>query len=197
MFRLVFLFFLSFTLSFGNENISKTSELELFLFKVGFDSLLKDVDVSKNKINLNENEITIINQKIKLIMEELYKNRVVLEPEKQNKEVNTFEIDSLKSEIELLKEEIKRLKEDKKEKVKKTLVVKQEPKVLKSETKKFYKVRVASLDVEIFSKPYPSAKIISKLKKDEIIKVEYCDDFGWCKILNEKKYIKKYLVKKF
>ncbi len=37
-----------------NKNIVKTSELELFLFKVGFESLLKDVDLTKNKAEMNE-----------------------------------------------------------------------------------------------------------------------------------------------
>ena len=40
-----------------NKNIVKTSELELFLFKVGFESLLKDVDLTKNKVEMNEEEL--------------------------------------------------------------------------------------------------------------------------------------------
>ena len=40
-----------------NKNIVKTSELELFLFKVGFESLLKDVDLTKNKMEINEEEL--------------------------------------------------------------------------------------------------------------------------------------------
>ena len=64
-----------------NKNIVKTSELELFLFKVGFESLLKDVDLTKNKAEMNEEELKKLSSKVELIMNEIYKERRVINGE--------------------------------------------------------------------------------------------------------------------
>ena len=119
MVRYLFILLLSFNFSFANENIVKTSELELFLFKVGFESLLKDVDITKDKSSLNEKEIRSINEKIELIMSELYKdkrvllNDVVLNDTVEQNNVQVFdkkELENLKNEIAFLKEEVQKLK---------------------------------------------------------------------------------------
>jgi hypothetical protein len=77
--KLIVCFLFSINILIANQtNVVKTSELELFLFKVGFESLLKDVDITKNKSNLNESELKKLNSKIEIIMTELYKDKRVL-----------------------------------------------------------------------------------------------------------------------
>ena len=90
-----------------NQNVVKTSELELFLFKVGFESLLKDVDSTKNKSEINEEELKKLSSKVELIMNEVYKEKRVLNADNNS----TVVINSSdKQEIELLKKEIELLK---------------------------------------------------------------------------------------
>ena len=103
----------------NDDSIVKTSELELFLFKIGFQSLLNDVDITKDKVSLNEDELKKLNSKVKIIMDEVYKNKRVLKTESSsivisdNNSNNDEEIKKLKEEMLLLKVEIEKLKSKK------------------------------------------------------------------------------------
>ena len=141
-----------------SSNIVKTSELELFLFKIGFQSLLNDFEITKNKTELNEEELKKLNQKIAIIMDEIYKNKRVLKTDSSSVIVkdntNADEIVKLKEEIDLLKKqmhEIKNIKTNvstlkpkkkeaskkvqKTQKVVKKETVKEKPKVVRKEVK--------------------------------------------------------------
>ena len=100
-----------------NKNIVKTSELELFLFKVGFESLLKDVDLTKNKVEMNEEELKKLSSKVELIMNEIYKERRVINGENHSSftlnNSNNEEIENLKNEIALLKTQMQELSKNK------------------------------------------------------------------------------------
>ena len=100
-----------------NKNIVKTSELELFLFKVGFESLLKDVDLTKNKAEINEEELKKLSSKVELIMNEIYKERRVINGENNSSftlnNSNNEEIENLKNEIALLKTQMQELSKNK------------------------------------------------------------------------------------
>lgn len=172
-----------------NKNIVKTSELELFLFKIGFESLLKDVEVTKDKTNLNEEELKKLNTKIELIMNELYKDKRVLKSEDSSVVVenvtNNKEIENLKNEIELLKQEIKAIKKQPEQ-----INTNQQKETL-SEIK-IYKVKNDLINVR--DKPTLESNIVENLNKDDKVEIEYCDKYDWCKIKNEEKYISKYLL---
>jgi len=191
MIKYLFILVLSFNSLFANESVVKTTELELFLFKVGFESLLKDVSITKDKSSLNTNEIEKINEKIELIMNELYKDKRVLlndSKENQSSNINQNELNTLKNEIAFLKEEINKLKEKKETKVK-VLTIKKEK--LNSN-----KMRVVSNIANIYNNPFSEANIVKTHKRNDLIDIEYCDKFGWCKISDNKYYVKKYLLKK-
>ncbi|WP_072682455.1 hypothetical protein [Arcobacter sp. LA11] len=193
MFRYLFILVMSFNILFSNDNVVKTTELELFLFKVGFESLLKDVSITKDKSSLNSDEIEKINEKIELIMSELYKDKRVLlndSNENQTFNINQNELNNLKNEIAFLKDEVNKLKEKKETKVK-VLTTKKE-----KEKEKTNKMRVVSNIANIYDNPFSEANIVKKQKRDDLVDIEYCDKFGWCKIANNKYYVKKYLLKK-
>lgn len=119
MLKLIIAFFIIVNFSLANGNVVKTSELELFLFKVGFDSLLKDVNITKEKTTLNHEEIKNINKKIDFIMTEMNKRNLTLVDEKSINNissVNTNELKLLRDEIQELRSEIESLKSVKKEK---------------------------------------------------------------------------------
>ncbi len=189
--KLIISFLLSINILIASEsNIVKTSELELFLFKVGFESLLKDVDITKHKSNLNESEVEKLNSKIEIIMEELYKDKRVLRDDSKNIGI-TYNIDEdvkkeisiLKDEVSLLKNQINKLLLNKKPDVKKVVLNIQE-----------YKIKVNSANIR--ARAFPSSEIIEILPKGTLVSVEYCNKFGWCKLKNEKKFVSRFLLEK-
>ncbi len=195
---------------FANENVVKTSELELFLFKVGFESLLKDVEITKDKSKLNEDEINKINEKIELIMNEIYKNKRVLvddsNEQKTDENISNKQILQLKREIDFLKKEMLNVKksikkvdelneeiEEIKDKKLEEEVIKKDNKSISSKDTK--KVRVASDFLAIYSRPITQAKVLEKISRDEILEIRKCQ-YGWCKLANNRGYIREFLVKK-
>ncbi len=195
---------------FANENVVKTSELELFLFKVGFQSLLKDVEVTKDKSKLNEDEINKINEKIELIMNEIYKNKRVLvddsNEQKTDENISNKQILQLKREIDFLKKEMVKIKtsiekvdelnkeiEEIKEEKPKEKVKKEDKKIIISKNTK--KARVAFDFIAVYSRPITQAKVLEKIYRGEILEIEKCQ-YGWCKLANSRGYIREFLVKK-
>lgn len=197
MIKYFLIFIMCFKLASSNENVVKTSELELFLFKIGFESLLNDVKITKDKTSLNEREIGTINEKIELIMAELYKNNRVLLNDSSENSLNNSEtkkqLNSLRSEIEYLKEEIQNLKKKEKKETFKdnsALKVKEIIKITKANEKK-----VASSIANIYAKPFNEAKVLRKLKRNDLIFIESCNKFGWCKLENKEEFIKSFLIR--
>ena len=196
--KYIFLILISINILLGNEVENKTvkaSELELFLFKIGFQSLLKDVDITKNKSNLNEQELKKLNSKIEIIMNEIYKDKRVLNNDssvsfnenKNNQIVSSKEIEYLKTEIEKLKKQVNTL--SKKEQVNKV--------ILKSKTKKMnFKAFVKINKVNLRDKPLPSGNIVAVLDINTEIEIERCNAYSWCKLKGEEKYIARYLITK-
>ncbi|XOB63368.1 hypothetical protein ACMC56_06055 [Campylobacterota bacterium DY0563] len=197
MFKYLFVIFLSLSSLFAQENeeTTKPSELELFLFKVGFESLLKDVSINSEKSKLNENDIKSLNEKVELILAELYKEKRVLTSEEmevakvENSKDNS-EVEELKQQVLLLKKEIEKLKEVKKEKIDKAKTLD-----TKTSDKKYKTMIVSGKIINVYNRAYPNSKILSSLKKDTIVEIEYCDNFGWCKLANKKEYVKEFLIK--
>jgi len=213
MLRYFFIVLFSLNILSSNENVVKTSELELFLFKIGFESLLKDVDVTKDKTSLNSQEIKKINEKVELIMAELYKdNRVLFNDtnEKANiQSVDKKELDQLKKEMAFLKKEILELKNKKEVRIKEKEVIKKkeiikEPKpkikqkdiIIKkvSENQNILKKRVATPFLAVYKSKNTDSEVIRKIKHNTIIDVEYCNA-GWCKMSEENSFVREFLIK--
>lgn len=186
----------------NDDNIVKTSELELFLFKIGFHSLLNDVDITKDKVSLNEDELKKLNSKVKIIMDEVYKNKRVLKTESapmviSNNNNNNVEIKKLKEEMILLKEEIEKLK-SKKEVI---VQVDEKPIIIPKEILEEEEVELdyipASVRVEelyVRSSASANASILEILKQNDEVQIEKCSKHGWCKFKGEKKYVAKFLL---
>ncbi|WP_108064264.1 SH3 domain-containing protein [Poseidonibacter lekithochrous] len=186
----------------NDDNIVKTSELELFLFKIGFQSLLNDVDITKDKVSLNEDELKKLNSKVKIIMDEVYKNKRVLKTESapiviSNNNNNDIEIKKLKEEMLLLKDEIEKLK-SKKEVI---VQVDEKPTIIPKEILKEEEVELdyipATVRVEelyVRSSASANASILEILKQNDEVQIEKCSKHGWCKFKGEKKYVAKFLL---
>ena len=198
--KLIVCFLLSINILIANQpNVVKTSELELFLFKIGFESLLTDVDITKNKSNLNESELIKLNSKIEIIMGELYKDKRVLTNDSEISKTTdiSYKIDkNIKKEISTLKDEVSLLKNQ----INKLLLNKKEKENAKENTKKVssatrqYKIKANSVNVR--ENPFPSAKIVQVLEKGTLVSIEYCNKYSWCKFKDEEKFISRLLLKR-
>ena len=184
-----------------NKNIVKTSELELFLFKVGFESLLKDVDLTKNKVEMNEEELKKLSSKVELIMNEIYKERRVINGENHSSftlnNSNNEEIENLKNEIALLKTQMQELSKNKiesKEEITVDIKKEQNDKILETQ-KEETQIKIVAVDnSNIRKEPNSQAEIVEVVKKDTKIQIEFCDKYDWCKLKDEEKYISKFLL---
>ena len=184
-----------------NKNIVKTSELELFLFKVGFDSLLKDVDLTKNKVEMNEEELKKLSSKVELIMNEIYKERRVINGENHSSftlnNSNNEEIENLKNEIALLKTQMQELSKNKiesKEEITVDIKKEQNDKILENQ-KEETQIKIVAVDnSNIRKEPNSQAEIVEVVKKDTKIQIEFYDKYDWCKLKDEEKYISKFLL---
>ena len=184
-----------------NKNIVKTSELELFLFKVGFESLLKDVDLTKNKAEMNEEELKKLSSKVELIMNEIYKERRVINGENNSSftlnNSNNEEIENLKNEIALLKTQMQELSKNKienKEEITVDIKKEQNDKILENQ-KEETQIKIVAVDnSNIRKEPNSQAEIVEVVKKDTKIQIEFCDKYDWCKLKDEEKYISKFLL---
>ena len=184
-----------------NKNIVKTSELELFLFKVGFESLLKDVDLTKNKVEMNEEELKKLSSKVELIMNEIYKERRVINGENHSSftlnNSNNEEIENLKNEIALLKTQMQELSKNKienKEEISVDIKKEQNDKILENQ-KEETQIKIVAVDnSNIRKEPNTQAEIVEVVKKDTQLQIEFCDKYDWCKLKDEEKYISKFLL---
>ena len=184
-----------------NKNIVKTSELELFLFKVGFESLLKDVDLTKNKAEINEEELKKLSSKVELIMNEIYKERRVINGENNSSftlnNSNNEEIENLKNEIALLKTQMQELSKNKienKEEITVDIKKEQNDKILENQ-KEETQIKIVAVDnSNIRKEPNTQAEIVEVVKKDTQLQIEFCDKYDWCKLKDEEKYISKFLL---
>lgn len=184
-----------------NKNIVKTSELELFLFKVGFESLLKDVDLTKNKMEINEEELKKLSSKVELIMNEIYKEKKVLNGESNSSFMinnsNNEELENLKKEIAFLKTQMQELSKNKienKEEITVDIKKEQNDKILENQ-KEETQIKIVAVDnSNIRKEPNSQAEIVEVVKKDTKIQIEFCDKYDWCKLKDEEKYISKFLL---
>ena len=49
-------------------------------------------------------------------------------------------------------------------------------------------MQISTLRTEAFS----DALISREVKKDDVLKIEKCDSFGWCKVFDKQEYIPRY-----
>ncbi len=54
------------------------------------------------------------------------------------------------------------------------------------------KFRVGVVKSTLRASPIPNAKIVGYVYKNDIVYIEFCNKFGWCKIKNKMQYIPKY-----
>ena len=161
----------------SQKEMPKATQLEMFLFKIGFTSLLQDFNIEKNTTKLNSQDIKKLKNNIAYILNKL-NTKQFEESSKQPIIINDNSI--LLSKIENLQQQINSFKKTK----------------LTNHTSQ--KVTYISVfEANVRSKPKITSKIVRKLHLNDIVKIEFCNQHQWCKIKNKNQYIAKFLLKGF
>lgn len=211
--KIVSIFLLTISFTFAEDEIGVEGFEALFL-KIASEAFFSEYEDEKNITYTNRDKIKEIEEKLKV----LYKVTKELKDEiKETKELKKQlssllsefspatlgeieKIDNIEKEnleLQNLKLELKNLK-DKIATISKKEIVKSE-KVSKKEVKKnqesyeVKKLRLISSSAKVRKTPFINSTAIKLLNRDDIVEIESCDKFGWCKIKKEEAYIEKYL----
>ena len=183
--KIVLILFLSLSI-FANENNKTKTALEMFMFKIGITSLTYDLENEKKNIFNNSSEIKALKDDIRYLLEQNIKNKLVIKDDttlaiEDNK---SEDFNKLKIENRKLKRYIKKLESKYKEKT-----------VKKKNISKFKKAFVDVEKVSIKEIPFQNGKILKYLYQNDIVYIDSCNRYGWCKLENNGGYIPKYKLK--
>jgi hypothetical protein len=176
----IFLFTLIINILYCNDDINQTS-LDMFLFKIGFKSLVGEFNDEKKIIHENRILINALNEKVQIISDGDSKNILSA---KQNLNANELVL-KLEKKILALENKINILEKKNIVKVKNIL-----PKV-----GKYISARVVVWQSPVYNKEDSKAKILFNVKRDDIVKIELCNNYGWCKLFAQEAYIAKYKLR--
>jgi len=191
MFKIILILGLGFSLLMSKEKSSLSSELEMFLFKIGFESLLTDFQIQKEQTNHNTKDIESIAKKLDYVFEEITRNNLDLD--NPNSESESYK--QLMKSISRLENKIENLEKGKEKAANKIIYTKSRKKVNKKYILSNSKVFVNFDVLETYIKESKKSKVLRKLKRGTIINVEYCNIFSWCKIKAKKEYFSFIFVK--
>ncbi len=176
----------------SNSHPQKATELELFLFKIGFTLMLHEFENEKNTTKLNTTDIKELKANVKYILQQMNQNKL---GEMDNKVIINKNNDNSKllEDISLLRNELEQLKSDiKKRNIKNTNQVKKQ--LIRQ---KVNKVTIRVKEVNLRQAPYLNANIIRKLFFGQAVNIEYCNKYDWCKLKDEEGYLAKFLLQGF
>ncbi len=169
----------------------KATQLEMFLFKIGFTALVNDFENEKNITNLNSNDIKELKANVKYILSQMNKNKLL---ENNSLVVDTKNSDNseLLKEIEILRNDLALLKSN--------INKKNIPQVIKKQIitiDKGTQLTSKRDGVNIRIAPLPNSRVIKQLSLGQSVEIEFCNKFGWCKVKNINGYVAKFLIKGF
>ncbi|HIP11328.1 MAG TPA: hypothetical protein EYG97_04840 [Arcobacter sp.] len=168
----------------------------------------------KEKINKNSSDIEGLTKDMKYLLQQNIKNKLIVKDDilSSHNTNGEDELSLLKAENKRLKVYLKTLENEKMKRIEntkriktlesklvetKTIQKKQEVKNSKvmKKAKTFYKVAFTKT-VALYKKPYSSSKISRYVKYGDILDIQKCTYFDWCKIRGKREYIAKYKIKK-
>jgi hypothetical protein len=209
MIKKLFLSCLILTISLNGKDLNKTlkmnlSPLELFLFNIGYTALSSDVGNEKNKTKKNSNDIEILKMQVKYLLEKMDQNRfnnnqdnilVINDDSSENLKIDE-EKEQLKNKIITLENKIVELKSYIKKHINLKENINIKNKIIQNKKIINKKIRVIGQKVYLREKPYSNAKIISTLNYNQIVFIESCNKYNWCKIKDKEEYIAEYFLDK-
>ncbi len=181
---------------------NETSELELFLFKIGFQSLLNDVRDIKTQSNVNAKDLENLSNKMEYIYSQITKNNTQLTDDFIKSDTASDE-SQLKLIISNFEKRIMYLENNLNEKVKsstdeQTIQTIANPliKPIKEKEKNTILTAIVNRNsIDVYNNPSSNSKVTQMLKMNTPVFLEYCDKYGWCKINDKNEYLKEHLLK--
>lgn len=172
---------------YAQNDLDKTS-LDMFLFKIGFKSLVNEVEVEKNKTKQNTNDIKQLKKQVENMIDLNSKNKINNSFNINNENNNIDKIESLQAQVEELKKQLNNLyiKKNNKSKINSKLLI---------DINNTQIPHVGVDSANIYLTTNTNSKIIKTLNRNDNIKIKFCNSYGWCKVLNSKGYIAKYKLK--
>lgn len=167
---------------YATDDLNQTS-LDMFLFKIGFQTLVGDLKKEQQLTQQNRQFIRSLEIKINSMIDINKKNinnsKIFLE--KNIDKIKNDKIQTLEKQLIKLQERLDNFITKKKD-------------VLKKD-KKIYSKKIAKLMVDeanIYQQTNYNSPILRKIKKDDKVYIEYCNKFDWCKLKDEDGYIAKF-----
>ena len=177
--RIFLILLLICNLSANDINETK-SALEMFMFKIGITSLTYDLENEKKNIYNNSSEIEQLKKDIKYLLEQNIKNKLVIKDDEplMISSGPDKDIEKLKAENKKLKLYIKKIENKNRTKIKKRA--------------KGISAIVDVPKVSIKKRPFQNGAIVRYLYQNDIVDIESCDRYGWCKLQDKEEYIPKF-----
>lgn len=171
--KIIVLIFCSIYL-FAYNDIDNKTAFEMLMFKSGVTSLTKDFEIEKDNIQKNSNDIEVLQKEVEYLLKENMKLKL------GSQDIN------LQEENKLLKQELEKLK---------VMIENQtlpKRKKVHSSNQKQIMVRIGHNNGTSYREAHPNSNHVYTYERNSVIKIEYCDKFGWCKIQNKDEYLPKY-----
>ncbi len=206
--RVILLFCLIFNLTFANS--FPVEGFEALFLKIASESFFSEFERDKNMTVSNKDKLKEVDEKLKILykttrelkedikeVRELkakltsFLSEVSMSPlgtieKKQNEQIKSnIEVEELKMEILMLKNQLENFSTTPKKDVNNSNYT-----IESSEVKK---LTANSKTINVRAKPSRKSKIMRVLKRGEIIQIESCNKYGWCKIQGKDEFIEKYL----
>ena len=174
---------------FSSSDLNQTS-LDMFLFKIGFTSLTNEVEVQKKITTKHSSELQKINAKLNSLEDINSRNTIKSSINIHNDKKNTME--ALNKKILNLQNRLDNLINNNNISIKPS--IKQIP-IAKNKNKSFKYAKVIFNNVKVHYYPKSISKTTKLLKKDTILKIQYCNKYQWCKVYKKHEYIAKIRLK--
>ena len=174
--KLVISFFIIFFYSYGYEQqVDDKTAFEMLLFKTGVTSLSKDFEIEKENISNNRKEIENLKKEVQYLLQENMKLKLGVQDS------------HLEDENKMLKNQLEKLKME--------LTIQNTNNETKQEQKDEYLDAIVSdnLASSVLT-PYPNSKKVKFYTKGDTLKIEFCNKYGWCKIVDKNEYIAQYKI---
>jgi len=205
----------------ANDTNETKSSLELFLLKIGISGIVSDLENKEIKINKNNEKIESINSDVKYLLQQNIKNKLLVKDDSssllqknQDEELALLKAENARLKIYLqtlenekakrientkrikaLENKIKAKKVNVVSKIQKSTKSKKTEKKKKKKKKTKYKV-VFTKKAAIHVKPDGRSKISRYVKYGDILEIQKCTYYDWCRIQGKREYIAKYKIKK-
>jgi hypothetical protein len=166
------------------QDTNPSTALESLVLKAGITSLIHDFEREKNITKQHSVDIEELKQNVKFLMEQSLKNKFNVDSD-----VQTVPISTNSDEIEKLKQENLKLKAVIEQLQSKKVVVNKPIATLTKQAK------VTHEKASLKSAPFQSAIRTRYVYFSDILEIEECNKYGWCKLQDKKEYIPKYKIR--